>query len=162
MTHWIADASPLIFLAKLDRLDLLRRSATEVLLPPAVLEEVRRLPDKASTRVEEAFGSWLRMETAQDRSAVEVLELDLGPGEAEAIVLARETRAERIVLDDQDARRFARRLGLVPVGTLGILLAARLRGEIQEIRGEIDRLRAEGFRASPALLEAVLREAGEG
>jgi len=162
MTRWIVDASPLIFLAKLDRLDLLRRSATEVLLPAAVLEEVRRLPDEASARVEEAFGSWLRMGNAGDRSTVEVLDLDLGPGEAEAIVLAREMRADRIVLDDQDARRFARRLGLVPIGTLGILLAARLRGEIQEIRGEIDRLQAQGFRASQELLDAVLREAGEG
>ena len=161
MTRWIVDASPLIFLAKLDRLDLLRRSATEVLLPAAVLEEIRRHPDEASASVEEALGTWLRMSVVRDRSAVEFLELDLGPGEAEAIALAREVQAERIVLDDQDARRFARRLGLVPIGTLGILLAARLRGELRALRAEIERLQDAGFRASPALVAAVLQTAGE-
>jgi hypothetical protein len=58
-------------------------------------------------------------------------------------------------------RRFADRLGLRSVGTLGLLLAARLRGEIPFLRDEIARLRHGGFRAAPALVAAILREAGE-
>jgi uncharacterized protein len=57
--------------------------------------------------------------------------------------------------------RLAKRLGVAPVGTLGLLLAAKLRGEIESLRAEIDRLRDAGFRISLALSEAVLREAGE-
>ncbi|MEJ5310364.1 MAG: DUF3368 domain-containing protein [Anaerolineae bacterium] len=93
--------------------------------------------------------------------AVELLLADLDWGEAEAIVLAKTFKADYVLLDDLDARRFARRAGLKPVGTLGILLAARLRGEIPLIRLEIDRLQALGFRASTELIKAVLQEAGE-
>lgn len=64
-------------------------------------------------------------------------------------------------MDDLDGRRFARRLGVIAVGTLGLLLAARLRGDLPSLRAEIERLRAGGFRVSSALVEAVLRTAGE-
>jgi predicted nucleic acid-binding protein len=82
-------------------------------------------------------------------------------GEAEVIVLARELDADRVVLDDLDARRFARRVGLEIAGTVGLLLAARKRGELASLRAEIERLELLGFRISPVLAEAVLRAAGE-
>ncbi len=40
MSRWVLDTSPLIFLAKLDRIDLLRAAADELRMPPVVLEEV--------------------------------------------------------------------------------------------------------------------------
>jgi hypothetical protein len=66
-----------------------------------------------------------------------------------------------VVLDDLDARRFARRLGLGMVGTVGLLLAARLRGELPSLHQEIEQLEVLGFRVAPDLVEAVLRVAGE-
>jgi predicted nucleic acid-binding protein len=161
MSRWVVDTSPLIFLAKLDRLDLLRTSADEILVPAAVITEIRAYPDDACQKVEDALASWLREEKVGVRRIVDVLLADLDLGEAEVIALARERSAERIVMDDLDGRRFARRLGLEPVGTLGLLLAAKLRGELGSLRGEIERLEQEGFRVSPTLVEAVLRTAGE-
>jgi len=70
-------------------------------------------------------------------------------------------RRSRVVMDDLDARRFARRVGLDLIGTMGLLLAARLRGEMPSIREEVERLQALGFRVAPPLVEAILREAGE-
>jgi predicted nucleic acid-binding protein len=161
MSVWIVDTSPLIFLAKLNRLDLLRQGAEEILAPPAVLREISERQDEAARQVEEARRDWLRTRAVEDRLLSTVLQTDLGEGEAEAIALALEVGAARIVLDDLDARRFADRLGLRSVGTLGLLLAARLRGEIPSLRDEIARLRHGGFRAAPALVAAILREAGE-
>lgn len=161
MSRWVVDTSPLIFLAKLDRLDLLRRSADKVLVPAAVIEEVRAYPDEASRKIEDALGSWLREEKVEGRQVVDILLADLDFGEAEVIALAHETSAERIVMDDLDGRRFARRLKLEPIGTLGLLLAARLRGELSSLREEIGRLERQGFRVSPSLVEAVLRASGE-
>jgi hypothetical protein len=161
MSRWVVDTSPLIFLAKLNRLDLLRKSADEVLAPAAVIEEVRAYPDEASRKIEDALGSWLREEKVEERRIVDVLLADLDFGEAEVIALAHESSAERIVMDDLDGRRFARRLGLEPVGTLGLLLAARLRGELGSLREEIERLEREGFRVSPSLRASVLLAAGE-
>ena len=161
MSLWITDTSPLIFLSRLNRLDLLRREADEIVAPSAVLREIAEYRDEAAAQVAEAREIWLRERSAQDLNLLAILRTELGDGEAEAIALALETGAARVVLDDLDGRRLADRLGLRPVGTLGLLLAAKLRGEIPTLRHEIDRLRRAGFRASPALVEAILRSAGE-
>jgi uncharacterized protein len=161
MSLWVTDSSPLIFLAKLNRLDLLHDEAVELLAPPAVLAEIGGQDDEAKRQIEEARRTWLDLRPVRDVRLVAVLKRELGDGEAEAIALAVETDATRIILDDLDARRLADRLGLKPVGTLGLLLAAKLRGKISSLRAEIDRLRRAGFRATPALVEEILRSAGE-
>ena len=161
MTTWVVNTSPLIFLAELGHLDLLHRNADIICVPPAVLDEVRVKPDRAAQAVDQATQSWLLVRKVGNRQAVEILQADLDLGEAEVIVLAREIGADRVVVDDLDARRIARRLDLELVGTIGLLLSARLRGEIPSIRGEIERLEALGFRVAPDLVEAVLRAAGE-
>ena len=162
MSLWVVDSSPLIFLAKLNRLDLLRKEAEEIFVPPAVLAEIAWQEDDAKRQIEKARRTWLEVRPVRDVRLSAVLKRELGDGEAEAIALALETDAARIVLDDLDARRLADRLGLRPVGTLGLLLAAKLRGEIPSLRAEIDRLRRGGFRAGPSLVEEILRSAGEG
>jgi predicted nucleic acid-binding protein len=161
VTVWVTDASPLIFLAKLDRLSLLRDGADTVCIPQAVLDEICAKPDAATQAIELACQSWLIIRDVSNREAVAILQADLGLGEAEAIALAREVGAERIVLDDLDARRRARRLELKPVGTAGLLLAAHRRGEIPSLGEEFGRLQDFGFRISSPLREALLREAGE-
>jgi uncharacterized protein len=134
----------------------------EVLVPPAVLGEIAEQDDEAKRQIEKAQRTWLNVRPVRDVRLLAVLKRELGDGEAEAITLALETHAARIVLDDLDARRLADRLGLRLVGTLGLLLASKLRGEIPSLRAEIDRLRRGGFRASPALVEEILRSADEG
>ncbi len=161
MSCWVVNASPLIYLAQLDRLDLLRRGADEVLVPPTVLREIAAKPDPSTSRIDAALRTWLRREMPRDRKLLEVLKLELDAGEAETIALAYERMADRTVMDDLAGRRYARRLGLSLVGTLGLLLAARLRGEIRSLKSELERLRAVGFYASETLVQEVLRAAGE-
>jgi len=161
MKPWVVDASPLLFLAKIDRLAVLRDRAPEVLIPKAVLGEILAHADPAAAVLREAAETWLHVAGIDDRRAVELLLADLGPGETEVIALARERGTARVVMDDLDARRFARRVGLAPIGTLGLLLAARLRGEIPSLRTEILRLRDVGFYVSEALVRAALEAAGE-
>jgi predicted nucleic acid-binding protein len=96
-----------------------------------------------------------------EHTAVTLVQAALHKGEAEAIVLAAELHAARLVLDDQDARRFADRCGLKLIGTLGILLAAKQRGAIASLREAINALVALGFRINPQLVTAVLQNAGE-
>jgi predicted nucleic acid-binding protein len=161
VTTWVVDTSPLIFLAKLGHLDLLDKGADTVYVPRIVLDEVRAGRDEATQAIEQASLSWLSVRRVRNRGAVEILRADLDLGEAEVIVLAKEVGADKVVMDDLDARRFARRVGLDVIGTMGLLLAARLRGEIPSVRSEIERLEALGFRVAPPLVEAVLKEAGE-
>ena len=161
MKPWVVDASPFVFLSKIERLSVLESLAPPVLMPTAVLGEILERQDDAVSLVREASGKWLEVAEVQDRLAVELLLPSLGAGEAEVIALAKERDATRVVMDDLDARRFARRVGLHPIGTLGLLLAARRRGEIPSIRNDIRKLEAAGFYASDALVTAVLEAAGE-
>jgi len=158
---WVVDASPLIFLAKLERLDLLRQAAGSVCLPQAVADEIRAKPDMATQLLEQALQTWIEVRVVDNRMAVDLLLAELDLGEAEVIVLAKILNAKYVVMDDLDARRFARRVGLRPIGTLGLLLAARLRGEIPSLQAEIQRLEKFGFRVSSALKAQILRAAGE-
>lgn len=161
MSAWVVDASPLIFLSKLGRLDLLERAADEILAPPAVLAELRAHHDAAANRLLETAGRWLRLQQPSNLELLDRLLETLDRGEAETLALARDCAAERVVVDDLAARRMARRLGLPVVGTLGLLLAARLSGEIESLRAEIGNLRAVGFRASEGLIARILEAAGE-
>ena len=161
MSLWVTNASPLIFLAKLDRLPLLRSAASKIFVPTTVIEEIAAQKDSAFERVDAALRSWLDRREPIVGERIHLLGLEVGLGEAAAIALGIEARADRIVLDDLDARRWAQRLGLRPIGTLGILLAARLRGELPSLEAEIDRLTEAGFRIGDALMNAVLKEAGE-
>jgi predicted nucleic acid-binding protein len=65
-------------------------------------------------------------------------------------------------MDDLDARRVARRLGLEPIGTVGLLLAGKKRGIVLSLKAALDRLAGMGFWISQALLAEALKEAGEG
>lgn len=161
MKPWVIDASPFVFLAKLDRLSVLENQGPPLLMPEAVAREILEQRDQAASQIQEAAGSWLEIAEVADPLAVELLLPSLGAGEAEVIVLAKERGATRVVMDDLEARRFARRVGMKPVGTLGLLLAARLSGQIPSLKNDIRKLEAAGFYASDALLAAVLAAAGE-
>ncbi len=161
MSCWVVNTSPLIYLAQLDRLDLLRRGADEILVPPTVLEELGAKPDPSSFRIDDARRTWLRCEASRDPKLLEVLKLELDAGEAEAIAVAYERSVDRAVIDDLAGRRYVRQLGVPLVGTLGLLLAARLRGELGSLKREIERLKAVGFYAGDELVQKILRAAGE-
>jgi uncharacterized protein len=75
--------------------------------------------------------------------------------------LALETRAELVILDDLQARRLAKDLGLVVVGTAGVLFASRQRGLLRAVRPPLDALRAAGFRLRKDVYEEILKAAGE-
>jgi hypothetical protein len=115
----------------------------------------------ATQELNDALQHHIQQMTVKDQTSVELLRADLDLGEAEVVVLAKALQAERVVMDDLDARRFARRVGLEPVGTLGILLAARHKGQLASLEDEIERLAAHVFRVSPGLAARVLEAAGE-
>ena len=54
-------------------------------------------------------------------------------GEAEAIALAVERRADRLLIDERQGRLTAEALGVPVVGSVGVLIAAKVRGDIAAI-----------------------------
>ena len=155
----VADAGPLIFLAKLGRLNLLTES--DIRVPAAVMAEIGAKADEACKQIEQAANHWLKVVEVQNRETVQLLLADLDLGEAEVIAIAKEINADTLLLDDLDARRFAKRVGLVAIGTVGVLLSARLQGKIPSLREEMERLQDPGFRITKTLMEEALKAAGE-
>lgn len=157
---WVVNASPVIVLAKVDRLDLLTGLAQEVLLPAAVVDEILAGPptDPARRVLDSGWGR--RVVAHQPPPAI--LEWSLGAGETGALALAVERHA-RVVLDDAEARRCARTLGVPLIGTLGIVLRAERRGLIPSALAMVQDLRAAGWRIDEDVVRAALaRIAGGG
>lgn len=157
----IVNTAPLIFLSKIERLDLLRIGAEVVYAPATVLSELKAVQDEAVMAVQAILGTWLLDKACSQPNLLTIAGQALDPGEAEVVALALELGTKDVVLDDLDARRFARRSGLQPIGTLGLLLAAKRAGIIPAVSPEIDALRKAGFHSSNALVTRILAEAEE-
>ncbi|HID31529.1 MAG TPA: DUF3368 domain-containing protein [Desulfobacterales bacterium] len=160
----VSNTSPLLNLAIINRLLLLREQFGEIWIPPAVLEELRigeDLPGSQALR-EAIEAGWLRVRDIKNQPFVQVLERDLDRGEAEAIVLALQVKAECVLLDEREGRRIAKSLGLKVTGVLGILLRARRDGKLASLKEVLDELREKaGFHISEKLVDEILRESRE-
>lgn len=157
----VADATPLIALAKIEKLSLLRRLFGTLHIPPAVYTEVVTQAPQRPGAYEVRGATWIKMTPIQDTSTLRYLRAELDPGEAEALILAEEMSADWVLLDESKARRIPKTLDLSHVGTVGLLLLAKRRGYITEVRPLLDELRKKRFHLSDHVYQSVLREAGE-
>ena len=158
----VSNASPLINLARIGQLALLSRLFGRLLLPQAVWQEVvedgRGQPGAEEIR----RAVWIERAAVSNQPLIHSLRQDLDAGEAEAIALAIEIQADWLLMDERLGRETAQYFGLRYVGLVGILSAAKQRGDLKALRPLLDRLRdVAGFRVSSALYQQVLRDAGE-
>jgi predicted nucleic acid-binding protein len=128
----VVNSSPVIFLAHLGFLDTVVDSFPHLILPQWVVDEIAVKHDDVHTEVQHYLhAGHLDVKQPTLRSFVNTLHQRLGKGESEAIALALEIQADRILLDDAAARKEAMRLGLTVRGTLGIIKHLHARGRIQ-------------------------------
>ena len=93
---------------------------------------------------------------------MQVLRRDLDQGEAEAIALALQVKAEWMLLDERDGRRVAKQFGLRVTGVLGILLQARREGRLSSLQEAMEQLREKaGFHIRGDLFTDLVRKSGE-
>jgi predicted nucleic acid-binding protein len=160
----VSNTSPISNLAWIGRLNLLVDQFSEVWISKAVEAELQNLPDAAVRKVidDARRQGWLNSRAASDTSLVSLLKVELHQGEAEAIALAVEMKADHLLIDEREGRTLARQLGLSMTGVLGVLLLAKRKGQIRTIKPEIDALRSKArFFVAPALEASILTKAGE-
>jgi predicted nucleic acid-binding protein len=126
MSKVISNATPLIYLAKADRLNLVYSLFEEILIPEAVYEEVvskgKRSGETDAFLVEKAIEEGrISVRHVQGSHPVAI---PLHPGEMEVISLALELGIDLLIMDDARARAAAEMAGLRPRGTLWLLLQA--------------------------------------
>jgi uncharacterized protein len=155
----VANAGPLISLARIGRLDLLPALFGQIFVPPAVYREVTEddsLPGAGAL----AQAGWLKKTEVMDLGAVRGLSFWLDAGEAEALTLARQLDMT-VAIDEKRGRRLSAELGVPQTGTVGILIAAKSRGLIPSVRPLLDQLMESGIRLSSRLYEQACSLAGE-
>jgi predicted nucleic acid-binding protein len=159
----VSNTSPISNLAMIGRLDLIRRVYGPVVIPGAVREELKALRDvQASELIQKAEAdAWLTTKPVSDPKLVNLLNDQLDPGEAEAIALAIE-HGGRLLIDELDGRRAARRFGVPVRGALWVLRQGKRLGWVESLREEIMLLRTKAnFWISPDLEARFLADAGE-
>jgi predicted nucleic acid-binding protein len=145
----VADTTPLNYLILIGRMEVLGSLFGEVLIPEAVLAELRH------PKAPEAVSRWLQSPPPWLR-ITKVLEMDetvqLGRGETEAISLARERNLKVVLMDERRGRQAAEARGLIAVGTLNLI---DLADELRLLDGveALNELRQTTFRADAGLLE---------
>lgn len=158
----VCNTSPITNLAAISQLELLHSLYGEIVIPQAVYDELTEVgyPVPGMTEVETA--DWIKVMAVCDRAQVATFQQVVDAGEAEAIALALELSAERLLIDEATGRAIAEASGLKITGVLGVLLIAKRQGLILLVRPMIDLLIEQaGFRVSPALYDAVLTTAQE-
>ncbi|MEW6755597.1 MAG: DUF3368 domain-containing protein [Candidatus Latescibacterota bacterium] len=147
----VANATPLIALALLDRLTLLPALFREVLVPPAVYDEVVvRGADRAGG-AGLACAAWLTVQDPATPHTIEPVLLGLDAGEFEVLLLARSVQPDWVLIDERLGRRVAQAMGLPVKGTIGLLLAGYRAGLLtqDEALSCVPRLAENGIRIHP-------------
>ena len=127
----VADSSPLIALCRIGRLNLLNDLFGRLFIPDAVWNELTGGdPEKHGVK-DILSANWIERRSVIDASLVCLLRKDLGAGESEAIVLARELEAGVLLMDERRGRTAAKRLGLTCTGLIGVLIEAQRQGIVR-------------------------------
>lgn len=158
----VSDTSPINNLAAINHLNLLQQLYGTVIIPEAVYQELTDPEFPVAGATEVKTFDWIQTRQVSDRNVVEALANDLDKGEAEAIALALEIKAEQLLIDERRGRLIADRLQLRYVGILGILVEAKSRRLISTVKPLMDALRNQaGFWIDAALYNRVLQLVGE-
>jgi len=132
-----------------------------VIVPEAVMSELQFDPSRADTSIVQSAidNKWLTVEKILSLPENE-FPPSLGAGEQAAIFLA-SNKQYPVLLDDRLARQYAIRIGLVVIGTAGVLIRAKHLGRIPEVSSLLDTLQSNGYYFSAALVKKIKELAGE-
>jgi uncharacterized protein len=150
----VSDTSAITALLQVRKEALLADLYGQVLVPEAVQTEL--------LQTHPHLPPFLRSVRVEAVAEVQRLSAELDLGEAEAIALAKELRADLLLMDELEGRRVALREGVPFIGLLGVLVQAKRAGHIASVRLLIAELESVAdFRLSEEVKAVAFRNAGE-
>lgn len=157
----VADASPLIALAKLEKLALLHELFSDLHVPEAVLLEVTVAQSRTDARLLKSYiAEHFTVHPTLDNPFTQEIRRILDDGEIQALALARQLGCG-VLIDELRGRKVAHRYDIKTLGVLGLLMQGKQQGLVSEIAPLIAKLQAENYRLSTRLIESVLERMGE-
>ena len=161
----VSDTSPITNLAAIGQLDLLRQLYTSIVIPVAVYNKMVAVDRLVPGAVEVQILSWIQTQAVANAQSVIDIQTshdDIDLGEAEAIILSLELKADLLLMDERRGRALAANYGLSVTGLLGVLVQAKRNGFIPTVKPLMDQLiEAADFRVSSQLYAIVLQTARE-
>ena len=156
----ICNTSPLFYLHRLGRLNLLRTLYGRVAVPEAVLAELRAGREQGEDAPDPGTIDWIEVRSVRVPQLIALI-TDFGPGEAEVLALALENPGSLVILDDRFARAIAKSRGLRLTGTAGVLLRAKREGALPAVAPLLAELARLGFRLTDSVSRTIRTLAGE-
>jgi predicted nucleic acid-binding protein len=158
----VADTSVILNLCRVQHEHLLQQLFKRVLIPAQVAGEFARLSKVQPRFSGLALPDWIEILPVLQPFPPEVVQAHLDIGESAAIALCLNQKADALLIDESLGREVAARLGVRTIGILGVLIEARRRQFIPDVKTMLQRLETEaGFWIAPSLRNRVLALAGE-
>jgi predicted nucleic acid-binding protein len=154
----VSNATPIITLASINRVDILKHFFDKIYIPKAVYDEIK---SKKAYGYQEIEDNFFEVITIEDSFAQDILLNDLDLGEAQTIVLAKELNADIVLIDETIGYNIARSQKLNVKRTLSFLIVAKEKGLIDKIRPLLDEMIDKGRWISRKVYTDVLRVCGE-
>lgn len=160
----VSNSSPLIYLAKLKKLELLKDLFKEITIPEEVyLEVVKGKKEKYldAVRIGNSIEKgWIKVKKIKIIKEIERFSSEIDLGELATINLALHLKAKLVLIDDASARTIAEIFGLNVKGILYVLLKTYEKKLIKrdETKEIINQLLFEGFRISQELYIELMKE----
>ena len=156
----ISNTSPIFYLHRLRRLDLLQKLYQEIIVPKAVVAELEAGRRQGEDVPEIDSYEWIKIRAIRSPQILG-LSTDFGPGETEVLALALEESDSLVIIDEKLARKIARLRDLRVTGTAGVLLKAKQEGHILAVKPFLDRLQEIHFHLSDNVRTLILSIAEE-
>lgn len=153
MPEIVSNTTPLIALSKISKLELLESLYDEINIPPGVFEEYEKGKNKDFYK-EILKLDWIKIGEIKNKKELESF-TELDRGEAEAIALAEEIKADLLIIDELRGRKFAKSKGLKITGTIGVLLKAKEKRLLHEVLPFAYELREKGIWLGDDLIEYI-------
>jgi predicted nucleic acid-binding protein len=149
----IADSSPIIVLTKIGHLEVLPKLFGEIVIPPAVCNELALASKPQAVRDFAAKPpQWLRVMAPTRKQSI----VALHPGETEALTLAEELHADLLLVDERKAYHEAARRKLNAIGTVRVLEMAAEQNQL-DLQVAFERVKQTDFWISHQLLDERLK-----
>ena len=161
MRKVVVNTTPLIALSHVGQLSVLKQLYGEITIPEAVYKELSVKTDSICKRVVDASLDWIHVEKIQNQMAKTMYKTQLHDGEVEVMILSKEIGADVVIIDDANAKKHAKYLGLPVTGTLGVLIKAKQEGYIEDLKSVLHQMIDHGIYMSNNLIELCLKQVGE-
>lgn len=157
----IVNTTPLIALSHVGQLSVLKELYGEIIIPEAVYRELSVKAESICKRTVDMSLDWIRVGKIQNQMAKSMYKTQLHDGEVEVMILSKEIGADVVIIDDANAKKHAKYLGLPVTGTLGVLIKAKQEGYIEALKPILYQMIEHGIYISNSLVELCLKQVAE-